>query len=66
MDIRPIRTDAEHASALEEIAALMASDPELGTPEGDSLDALTKLVEAHERKHFPIGAAGPMAPSSDA
>jgi HTH-type transcriptional regulator / antitoxin HigA len=66
MDIQPIRTEAEHAAAIEEIAALMASDPQLGTPEGDRLDALVKLVQGHERKHFPIGAADPMTPSSDA
>jgi HTH-type transcriptional regulator / antitoxin HigA len=60
MDIRPIRTEADHAAALKEIAALMASDPELGTPEGDKLDILATLVEAYEGTHFPIEAADPV------
>jgi HTH-type transcriptional regulator / antitoxin HigA len=60
MDIRPIRTAADHSAALEEIAALMASDPELGTPEGDKLDVLATLVQAYEGAHFPIEAADPV------
>jgi HTH-type transcriptional regulator / antitoxin HigA len=60
MDIRPIRTAADHTAALEEIAALMASDPELGTPEGDKLDVLATLVQAYEGAHFPIEAADPI------
>jgi HTH-type transcriptional regulator / antitoxin HigA len=60
MDIRPIRTEAERAAALEEIAALMASDPEPGTPEGDKLDILATLFQAYEGTHFPIEAADPV------
>jgi HTH-type transcriptional regulator / antitoxin HigA len=60
MDIRPIRTAADHTAALQEIAALMASDPELGTPEGDKLDVLATLVEAYEDAHFKIEAADPV------
>jgi HTH-type transcriptional regulator / antitoxin HigA len=60
MDIRPIRTDADHVAALREIAALMAVDPVLGTPEGDKLDVMATLVEAYERQHIPIEAADPV------
>jgi HTH-type transcriptional regulator / antitoxin HigA len=60
MYIRPIRTAADHTAALQEIAALMASDPELGTPEGDKLDVLATLVEASEDAHFTIEAADPV------
>ncbi|NTV09162.1 MAG: transcriptional regulator [Zoogloea sp.] len=60
MEIRPIRTDADHRAALREIAALMETDPELGTPEGDKLDVLSTLVEAYEAKHYPVEAPDPI------
>ena len=60
MNIRPIRTDADHEAALKEIAGLMAADPELDTPKGDRLDVLATLVEAYERSHFPIEPADPV------
>jgi HTH-type transcriptional regulator/antitoxin HigA len=56
MDIRPIRTKADYKAALKEISALMATDPDLGTPEGDRLDIVTTLVQAYEAKHVPIAA----------
>jgi HTH-type transcriptional regulator / antitoxin HigA len=60
MEIRPIRTRADHEAALKEIAVLMRDDPELGTPDGDRLDVLATLVEAYERKHYPIEAPDPV------
>jgi HTH-type transcriptional regulator/antitoxin HigA len=60
MDIRPIHTDADHKATLKEITALMESDPDAGTPEGDRLDILVTLVQAYEAKHFPITAPDPV------
>ena len=60
MNIQPIRTHADHKAALREISALMASDPEPGTTEGDRLDILATLVQAFEARHFPIGAPDPV------
>ena len=60
MNIYPIHNDADYKSALKEISALMTSDPELGTEEGDRLDVLTTLVQAYESKHFPIAAPDPV------
>lgn len=60
MNIRPIRTDTDHKAALKEISALMVSDPDLGTPEGDRLDILVTLVQAYEAKHIPIDAPDPV------
>jgi HTH-type transcriptional regulator/antitoxin HigA len=60
MDIRPIRTKADYRAALKEISALMETDPDLGTPEGDRLDILTTLVQAYEAKHAPIAAPDPL------
>ena len=58
MDIRPIRSDADHAEALAEIERLWGAP--LGTPEGDKLDVLATLVEAYETAHFPVPSADPV------
>ena len=58
MNIKPIRTEADHEAALARIAELMSAKAD--TPEGDELDILTTLVEAFERKHFPIEPADPI------
>jgi HTH-type transcriptional regulator/antitoxin HigA len=56
MDIRPVHTEAAYKATLREISALMESDPDAGTPEGDRLDILTTLVQAYEARHLPITA----------
>lgn len=58
MDIKPIRTKADHRAALKTIESLMQA--KANTPEGDLLDVLVTLVEAYEAKHFPIGAPDPI------
>ena len=60
MDIRPVRTESDYASALDEIAALMVEDPMLGTPDGDRLDVLTTLVQAYEAQHHPVPPPDPI------
>ena len=60
MDIQPIRTEADYKAALRQVSALMESDPELGTPEGDRLDILATLVQAYEARYIPIGAPDPV------
>lgn len=52
MDIRPIKTEADYSETLREIETLMTAAP--GTDAGDRLDVLVTLVEAYERKHFPM------------
>jgi antitoxin component HigA of HigAB toxin-antitoxin module len=54
MDIRPIRTDEEHRTALGEIDASWGA-PE-GTEEGDKLEVLVALVELYEAKRWPMAA----------
>ena len=58
MEIKPIRTKANYRATLKEIESLMTA--KANTPEGDRLDVLTTLVEAYERKHFPIDAPDPI------
>ncbi len=52
MDVKPIRTDTDYQAALREIETLMTA--RLDSPEGEKLDVLTTLVEAYERKHYPL------------
>ena len=52
MDIRPIRTDEDHHSALAEIEKLWGAT--VGTPAGDKLDILVTLVEAYVERRWPL------------
>lgn len=52
MDIRPIRTDADHRRALAEIEALW--DVDAGASEADRLEVLAVLVEDYESRNFSI------------
>ena len=58
MDIRPIKTEADYQTTLKEIEGLMSAEP--GSAEGDRLDILVTLVEAYERKHYPIDFPDPV------
>jgi HTH-type transcriptional regulator/antitoxin HigA len=59
MDIRPIKTKADHRAALKEVERLWEAEP--GTPDGDHVEVLVTLIEAYEAKHFPIPAPDPIA-----
>jgi len=58
MEIKPIRTKADHRAALKEIETLMSARP--GTPAGERLDVLVTLVEAWEKKRFPMELPDPI------
>jgi HTH-type transcriptional regulator/antitoxin HigA len=58
MQIRPIKTRADHRAALREIERLMDAKP--GTPAGDRLEVLTTLVEHYESQHEPIEPPDPI------
>ena len=58
MEIKPIKTAADHRAALREIDQLWNAQPD--TPEGDRLDMLITLVDAWEDKHEPIGPPDPI------
>lgn len=58
MDIKPIKTERDYNDVLMEIEHLMGAN--LNTPEGDKLDILTTLVEAYEKKHYPIEPPDPI------
>ena len=58
MDIKPIKTDADYRVALKEIETLMLVAH--NTPDGGKLDVLVTLVEAYERKHYPLDLPDPV------
>lgn len=58
MQIRPIRSDADHETALRDIEALWGA--EQGSDAGDRLDVLVTLVEAYERHRWPIDPLDPV------
>ena len=58
MQIRPIKTKADHRAALKAIEGLMDARP--GTTAGDRLEVLTTLVERYESLHERIEPPNPI------
>lgn len=58
MNIKPIKTRADYRAALKAIEKLM--DAKANTPEGEKLDVLVTLVEAYERKNYPLDLPDPV------
>ena len=58
MDIKPIKTEEDYRATLQEIESLMTATP--GSPAGERLDVLVTLVEAYERRHFPLDLPDPV------
>lgn len=59
MEIRPIRTQADHKAALARIEALWDARPR--TPQHDELEVLSVLVAAYEEQRWPILPPEPVA-----
>ena len=57
-EIKPVRSDEDHAAAMLEIGRLWGSP--IGSPDGDRLDVLVTLVEAYEIERWPMGASDPI------
>ena len=57
-EIKPIRTDADHAAALAAIESLWQAAP--STPEHDRLEILAMLVDDYESRRWPIQPADPV------
>ena len=58
MQIRPIKTKADHRAALKEVERLMDAKP--GTTAGDRLEVLTTLIDRYESDHEPIEPPDPI------
>jgi HTH-type transcriptional regulator/antitoxin HigA len=58
MQLKPIKTDADHEAALKEIERLWGAAE--GTADGDRLEILITLTEAYEEAHFPMDLPDPI------
>lgn len=54
MNIRPVKTDADHEWAMREIEPYFEHEPEIGSEDGNRFEILTRLIAAFEDEHFPI------------
>ena len=59
MDIKPIKTKADYRATLKVVESLMGA--KTNTADGERLDVLVTLIEAYERKHFPLELPDPVA-----
>jgi HTH-type transcriptional regulator/antitoxin HigA len=57
-DVKPIRSEADHASAMAEVEALWGAPA--GSPEGDRLDVLATLIDAWEAEHHAMDLPDPV------
>jgi HTH-type transcriptional regulator / antitoxin HigA len=60
MSLEPIKSDADHAEALQRIEQLLDRAPAPGSPEAEELDALTALVQSYESRNYPIEPPDPV------
>ena len=58
MEIKPIRTDADHETTLRAIEALWGAGE--GTPDGDRLAVLATMVESYEERRWPLKELDPI------
>ena len=58
MNIKPIKSDADHEAALREIEQLWGATE--GSVEGDRLDVLVTLADAYEERRWPLEELDPV------
>jgi HTH-type transcriptional regulator/antitoxin HigA len=58
MSIKPIKTEIDYRMTLKRLEEIF--DAAVGTPESDEADILGLMLDAYEKKHFPIDAPDPI------
>jgi HTH-type transcriptional regulator/antitoxin HigA len=58
MNIQPIKTEPDYQYALKRFEVIF--DAKQGTTESDEADVLGLLIDAYEKKHFPIESPDPI------
>jgi HTH-type transcriptional regulator/antitoxin HigA len=58
MSIKPIKSETDYRLSLARLEEIF--DAVAGTPESDEADILGLMIDAYERKHFPIDAPDPI------
>ncbi len=59
MTLKPIKSEADYTTALQEIERLWDAEPD--TPESDTLEILVTLVEVYEKGRYDLPAPDPIA-----
>lgn len=57
MDIKPVRNEADLATALTRLDELWGAP--IDSPEGHELEILAELIEKYEDEHYPMPASNP-------
>ncbi len=52
--IRPLRSEADYETALDEIERYFENEPKKGTAEADRFDLLALVIEDYERRQWPV------------
>lgn len=60
MQLKPIRTEADYASALQAVAPYFDHEPQPGSDEADQFEVLLLLIEHYEANHYPIAPPDPV------
>lgn len=60
MNIRPIKSNADHRRALADLTALLETAPVPDTPEADQAEVLATLIEGYEEEQFPAESPTPV------
>lgn len=62
MELKPIRTEADYRAALAQAERLfdLPDEPAPDSEDGAYFDALLTLIEAYERKHYPVNPPDPI------
>ena len=58
MNVKPIRTEADYERALEMLEPIFDAEP--GTPDGDTAEVLTILIDKYEEENYPIDYPDPI------
>ena len=61
MDLKLVKSESQYRAYLAEVERLASDDPPLGTPEGDRLELLAKLVEDYEKERFRFDRPDPVS-----
>jgi HTH-type transcriptional regulator / antitoxin HigA len=58
--LKPVKTKKDYEAALQHIYVLMQKDLKPGSKSADELEVLSILVEAYEKKHYPVPPPHPL------
>ena len=58
MNITPIKSETDYRKALKRLESIF--DAKIGTPESDEADLVGLMIDAYEKKHYPIEPPDPI------